>query len=441
MSFTEYMSGFGNEFATEALADVLPKGRNSPQKVAQGLYAEQLSGTPFTAPRAANRRSWLYRIRPGARHTSPYREIDPGLIRSAPLARYEGSLPIGQRCWNAPKIPAEPLTFIAGLRTITTAGDIDIQTGLAMHIALVTRSMADEYFVNIDGELLVVAQHGRLRFRTELGVIEIEPEEICVIPRGVTFKVELIDGPARAYVCENYGRAFALPELGPIGANGLANPRDFLTPVAAFEDVEAPCTLITKSGGKLYASDLDQSPLDVVAWHGNHAPYKYDLRTFCPMGTVAFDHQDPSVYTVLTSPSETAGFANIDFLVFGARWIVAEDTFRPAWYHRNFASEFMGGMSQDPDYRPQGYDAGGFNLHNQMLPHGVDSRVFEQASTVELRPQRIRGGSQFMVETRLQQHLTRYAEENDLQENYLDRWSMLPRQSPPMEQLEKLSKS
>ncbi len=288
-----YMSGFGNSFETEALPGALPIGRNSPQKLNYGLYAEQLSGSPFTAPRSTNERSWLYRIRPSVKHSGRYRKVDKGFLRSAPAARDESDLPIGQLRWGPIEIPKEKLTFISGLRTMTTAGDADTQAGMAAHLAFVTAAMENEFFFNADGELLIVAQQGRLRFFTEFGVIDIEPGEICVLPRGVVFRAEPLDGAARAYVCENYGGAFTLPDRGPIGANCLANPRDFLTPVAAYEDIERPGTMFVKWGGELFAAEIKQSPLDVVAWHGNYAPYKYDLRRFAPVNAVSFDHPGP----------------------------------------------------------------------------------------------------------------------------------------------------
>jgi homogentisate 1,2-dioxygenase len=312
---TGYMSGFGNSFETEALPGALPLGRNSPQKVNYGLYAEQLSGSPFTAPQAANQRTWLYRIRPTVRHAGRFVQIDKGRIRTAP-ERDDSQLAIGQLRWGPVPIPSEPLTFVSGLHTITTAGDAEAQAGMASHLAFVTRSMVREHFFDADGELLVVAQQNKLRFRTEFGAIEIEPGEVCVIPRGVIFRVELIDGPARAYVCENYGGTFALPDRGPIGANCLANPRDFLAPVAAYEDREEPCVLFVKWGGELFHTEVPHSPLDVVAWHGRYYPYKYDLRRFCPVGAILYDHPDPSIFTVMTSPSETPGTANVDFVIF-----------------------------------------------------------------------------------------------------------------------------
>ncbi len=426
-----YMSGFGNSFETEALPGALPIGRNSPQKINYGLYAEQLSGSPFTAPQATNERSWLYRISPSVRHAGHFTRMDNGLIRTAPV-REESELPIGQLRWGPLPMPERPVTFVTGLATITTAGDADTQVGMAAHVARVTRSMEREYFFNADGEFLVVAQDNALRFCTEFGVIEIEPGEICVIPRGVVFRVGLIGGPARAYVCENYGGGFTLPDRGPIGANCLANPRDFLTPVAHYEDEEEPSTLIVKWGGALYRTDIGQSPLDVVAWHGNYAPYKYDLRRFSPVGAISFDHPDPSIFTVLTAPSETAGTANIDFVIFPERWLVAENTFRPPWFHRNIMSEFMGLIYGVYDAKPDGFVPGGISLHNCMLPHGPDTNAFNHASNTDLKPVKLEGTMAFMFETRFPQRVTRFAGELDtLQPDYIDCWKGLGKMFDP----------
>ena len=309
-----YQSGFGNGFETEALSGALPIGRNSPQKCAYGLYAEQLSGSPFTAPRASNERSWLYRIRPTIANWGRFAKADAGLWRTAPCAEVE--IPPAPMRWDPIPLPSEGLSLIEGIRTITTAGDAGSQAGMAAHVYLATRSMEDEYFYNADGEMMFVPQQGGLRLRTEFGIIDVEPGEVAVIPRGVKFSAELPNGPVRGYLCENYGGALTLPERGPIGANCLANPRDFLTPVAAYEDRDAPSKLTVKWGGSLWVTEIAHSPLDVVAWHGNYAPYKYDLRRFSPVGPVLFDHADPSIFTVLTSPSETPGTANIDFVIF-----------------------------------------------------------------------------------------------------------------------------
>ncbi len=402
-----YMSGFGNGFETEALPGALPVGRNSPQRCAYGLYAEQLSGSPFTAPRASNERSWLYRIRPTIAHWGEMRPVEMGLWRSAPCAEVE--VPPAPLRWAPVVIPAESLTFLQGIRTITTTGDAAAMAGMAASLYLITRSMQDEVFWNADAEMLFVPQEGALRLRTEFGIIDIAPGEIAVVPRGVKFAVDLRGGPARGYLCENYGGAFTLPERGPIGANCLANPRDFLTPIAAYEDIERPHRLVVKWGGALWETELPASPLDVVAWHGNYAPYKYDLRRYSPVGPLLFDHADPSIFTVLTAPSETPGTANIDFVIFPDRWMVAEDTFRPPWYHMNVMSEFMGLIYGQYDAKPEGFKPGGFSLHNCMLPHGPDRDAFEGASAAELKPRKLEGTMAFMLETRFPQRVTRYA--------------------------------
>ncbi len=420
-----YQTGFGNGFETEAVPGALPVGRNSPQRVAYGLYAEQLSGSPFTAPRTSNERSWLYRIRPTVRHGGRFRRVDAGWWRSAPNREVE--VPIGPLRWDPVPIPDEPMTLIdGGLRTVTAAGDTDTHAGMANHLYFFTRSMRAEYFYNGDGEMLFVPQQGAVRFWTEFGIIDVEPGEIAVLPRGVKMRIELIDGPARGYVCENYGGTFTLPERGPIGANCLANPRDFLTPVAAYEQRDEPSALYVKWGGSLWRTDLGHSPLDVVAWHGNYAPYKYDLRRFSPVGPLLFDHADPSIFTVLTAPSETPGTANVDFVVFPDRWMVSENTFRPPWYHMNIMSEFMGLIYGVYDAKPQGFVPGGFSLHNCMLPHGPDTEAFEAASAADLVPTKLVGTMAFMFETRFPQRVTRYAAElPQLQDDYADCWAGL----------------
>jgi homogentisate 1,2-dioxygenase len=426
-----YLSGFGNSFETEALPGALPVGRNSPQRCAYGLYAEQLSGSPFTAPRASNTRSWLYRIRPSVAHIGRFRPVDAGLWRSAPVAE-QAALPIQPLRWDPLPIPAEGLTFLTGMRTITTCGDAGAQSGMAASIALVTRDMLAETFWNADAEMLVIPQQGGLRFATEFGVIEASPGEIVLLPRGVKFRVALRDGPARAYVCENYGGAFTLPERGPIGANCLANQRDFLSPVAAYEDVEAPHRVVVKWGGALWESEIGHSPLDVVAWHGNYAPCKYDLSRFSPVGPLLFDHADPSIFTCLTAPSETPGTANIDFVLFPERWLVAENTFRPPWYHLNIMSEFMGLILGQYDAKPQGFTPGGFSLHNCMLPHGPDATAFGQASTADLKPHKLADTMAFMWETRLAQRVTPWAAGlAQLQPDYQDCWAGLRRNFDP----------
>lgn len=421
-----YMSGFGNSFESEAVSGALPIGINSPQKCNYGLYAEQLSGTAFTMPQASNQRSWLYRIFPSVKHSGAYERVEMGYLRSAPSARDESLLPLGQLRWSPAPVPQEQLTFVQGLRTMTTAGDADTRSGMAVHYLFVTQSMVDEYFINADGELLIVTQQNGLRLVTEFGIIEVHPGEICVIPRGIAFRAELIDGPVRGYVCENYGASFTLPDRGPIGANCLANPRDFLTPSAWYEDREVRSEIYVKWGGELFRTITQRSPLDVVAWHGNYAPYKYDLRRFSPVGALLYDHPDPSIFTVLTAPSETPGTANIDFVIFPDRWMVAEKTFRPPWYHRNIMSEFMGLIYGVYDAKPQGFQPGGMSLHNSMLAHGPDVPAFEHASNADLRPEKQSGTMAFMFETRFPQRLTLYASQlPTLDKSYADCWAGL----------------
>ena len=380
-----YMPGFGNDFETEALPDALPQGRNSPQKCAYGLYAEQLSGTPFTAPRGENERTWCYRIRPSVRHVGRFSRIEMPYWATAPHVDPDVAS-LGQYRWDPVPYSDESLTFVTGMRTMTTAGDVNTQVGMAAHIYLITTSMVNEYFYSADSELLIVPQEGRLRFCTEMGVIDLDPQEVAILPRGMLFRVELIDGPARGFVCENYGAKFDLPNRGPIGANCLANPRDFKTPVAAFEDRDADSRVVIKWCGQFHETSIGHSPLDVVAWHGNYAPCKYDLKTFSPVGAILFDHPDPSIFTVLTAPSGVEGTANIDFVLFRDRWAVAEDTFRPPWYHKNIMSELMGNIHGIYDAKPEGFVPGGMSLHNMMLPHGPDGPAFEKASNEPMDP-------------------------------------------------------
>ena len=419
-SQTSYLTGFGNGFESEALPGALPIGRNSPQRCAYGLYAEQLSGSPFTAPRARNERSWLYRIRPTVRHWGRFTPIDARHWLTAPVA--PAAVALGPLRWDPLPLPAGAgLSFIEGVHTITTAGDAHAQAGMAAHVYLITRSMVDEYFYNADGELMFIPEHGALRLATEFGVIDVAPGEIAVIPRGVKFRVELHGPAARGYLCENYGAAFTLPERGPIGANCLANPRDFMTPVAAYEDREAPSRMTIKWGGTLYQGEIGQSPLDVVAWHGNYVPYKYDLKRFSPVGPVLFDHADPSIFTVMTSGSETPGTANIDFVIFPERWLVGEDTFRPPWYHMNIMSEFMGLIQGVYDAKTGGgFVPGGFSLHNTMLPHGPDMAAFEAASAAKLVPHKLENTLAFMLETRFPQRVSPFAAQSpQLQAAYM----------------------
>ncbi|MHC9085686.1 homogentisate 1,2-dioxygenase [Luteimonas sp. RIT-PG2_3] len=391
------MSGFGNTFASEAIPGTLPIGRNSPQQVAYGLYAEQLSGSAFTAPRAENRRSWLYRIRPAAMHS------EFSLLPQSRLHSDFGDAPVSpdQLRWDPLPLPEQAVDFVDGLYTMGGNGSPAAQQGVGIHLYAANRSMQGRFFYDADGELLIVPQQGRLRIATELGVLDVEPQQVAVIPRGIRFSVELPDGPSRGYVCENFGAFLRLPDLGPIGANGLANPRDFETPVAAYEDVQGAFELVAKFQGHLWRADIGHSPLDVVGWHGNHAPYRYDLRRFNAIGSISFDHPDPSIFLVLTSPTDTPGVGNVDFAIFPPRWLVAQDTFRPPWFHRNIASEFMGLVHGVYDAKADGFAPGGCSIHNCMTGHGPDAATFAKASSADLsHPDVIAGTMAFMFETR-----------------------------------------
>lgn len=419
-----YLSGFGNEHSSEAVPGALPHGRNSPQRAPLGLYAEQLSGTAFTEPRAHNRRSWLYRIRPSAAHPA-FTRMDNGAIRTAPFT--ETPDPNRLR-WNPLPEPADGTDFLAGLWTLGGNGDATQRTGMAVHLYHANSSMTDRVFSDADGELLVVPEQGGLLLRTEFGLLRTEPGEVALIPRGVRFRVELLDVTARGYVCENYGAAFQLPDLGPIGANGLANARDFRAPVAAYEDDDRSVEVVNKFCGNLWQATYDHSPLDVVAWHGNHVPYVYDLRCFNVLGSISYDHPDPSIFTVLTSPSDTPGLAGVDFVVFAPRWLVGEDTFRPPYFHRNVMSEYMGLIEGAYDAKAEGFVPGGGSLHNMMSAHGPDHDTFEKASAAELKPQKIDDGLAFMFETRWPVTATEQAAQAaHLQRGYDDVWEGLER--------------
>ncbi|MFF0396193.1 homogentisate 1,2-dioxygenase [Streptomyces sp. NPDC005248] len=427
-----HSSGFGNEHSSEAVPGALPHGRNSPQRAPLGLYAEQLSGSAFTEPRAHNRRSWLYRIRPSAAHP-PFVRIDNGAVRTAPFT--ESVADPNRLRWNPLPEPAPGTDFLAGLWTLGGNGDVTQRTGMAVHLYHANTAMTDRVFSDSDGELLIVPERGGLLLRTELGLLRTDPGHIALIPRGVRFRVELLDDSARGYVCENYGQPFTLPDLGPIGANGLANARDFLAPVAAYEDEDRPVQVINKFCGNLWSATYDHSPLDVVAWHGNHTPYVYDLHRFNVIGSISYDHPDPSIFTVLTSPSDTPGLAGVDFVVFAPRWLVGEDTFRPPYFHRNVMSEYMGLIEGAYDAKTAGkggFVPGGGSLHNMMSAHGPDRETFDRASAAELKPQKIDDGLAFMFETRWPVTATGQAATADhLQRGYDDVWQGLERNFRP----------
>lgn len=426
-----YLTGFGNHFESEAIPEALPRGQNSPQRCPYGLYAEQLNGSSFLAPRHMNQRSWLYRIRPSVLQ-GDFRPVERGHMRGKPFTEVAPSP--NQLRWDPFPFPDEPTDFVQGLITVAGNGGYGAAKGCAVHVYAANTSMTDTFFYNSDGDFLFVPEHGTLILRTEFGALNVSPGEIAVIPRGIRFQVELLDDTARGYICENYGQAFRLPELGPIGANGLANPRDFMAPTAAYEDRTGKFKLLNKFQGCMYEADLEHSPLDVVAWHGNYVPYMYDLGRFQVVNSVSFDHCDPSIFTVLTSPSEVPGTANIDFVIFPPRWSVAEKTFRPPYFHRNFMSEYMGLIFGNYEAKQEGFVPGGGSLHNCMSAHGPDAETFEKASSAELKPQKIGETLAFMFESSLVFAPTAFAMQSpQLQTNYLDCWQGLKSNFQPPE--------
>ena len=423
----QYMSGFGGHFESEAVDGALPKGRNSPQRPAFGLYAEQLSGSAFTAPRHENRRSWLYRMRPTADHR-PFNAYEGAPLFGAPPAG--AALAPNRLRWDAPAdLPADK-DFVDGLVTMLNARVAEDLEGCSVHLYRAQRSMERRVFVDADGELLIIPQQGAIELWTELGRLEVGPGDIAIIPRGLKFRVRLLDGESKGYVGENYGHPFRLPELGPIGANGLANPRDFEAPVAAYEDSDETTEVVQKYLGELWTTTLDHSPLDVVAWHGNYVPFRYDLERFNVMGTVSFDHPDPSIFTVLTSPSNVPGRANADFVIFPPRWMVAEDTFRPPWFHRNVMSEAMGLIYGAYDAKADGFAPGGLSLHNLMCGHGPDLDSWKKASAADLKPAKIENTLAFMVETCWPYRPTQFALDRS-QPDYDSAWAGFPKAKLP----------
>jgi homogentisate 1,2-dioxygenase len=428
-----YLSGFANHFESEALPSALPE-QNSPQRCPYGLYAEQISGTAFTTPRAVNRRSWLYRIRPALTHR-PFQSLEGLEGERLSSSLFDVAVTPNQLRWDPLPIPGAPTEFVDGLKSFAGTGEPHAHSGCGIHLYAANRSMTRRAFYDADGELLLVPQQGRLLLLTEFGRLQLAPLEIAVIPRGVRFRVELLDGAARGYLCENYGLPLRLPELGPIGSNGLACERDFRTPTAWYEDADGEYELLAKFGGRIWSAALDHSPFDVVAWRGNYAPYKYDLRRFNTIGSISYDHPDPSIFTVLQSPSAFAGVDELAFVIFPPRWLAMQHTFRPPWFHRNVASEFMGLIQGAYDAKADGFVPGGASLHNCMSGHGPDARSYERAMRADTsKPEHIIDTMAFMFETRSVIRPTRTALESRLlQQNYYECWQGLPKHFTPQQ--------
>jgi len=424
----QYMVGFGNEFATETLKGALPIGQNNPQKCAYGTYAEQLSGSPFTAPRTTNCRTWFYRIRPSVKHL-PFEPLEHATFTNN---WHEWKANPNQMRWSPFDLPgeADSVDFIDGMTTVAGAGDPCTKHGIAYYVYACNKSMENRCFYSSDGDMLIVPQQGTLVITTEFGVLEVPPNQIAVVQRGMKFSVA-VTGASRGYICETMGAHFQLPNLGPIGANGLANPRDFLTPVAKYEDVDCAYAVVNKFQGELFTAQQLHSPFDVVAWHGNYAPYKYDLERFMVINSVAFDHADPSIFTVLTSPTNEEGTALCDFVIFPPRWGVSDKTFRPPYFHRNCMSEFMGLIKGSYEAKKGAFSPGGASLHSMMTAHGPDAKCFEGASNAPLKPERIADGTMaFMFESALSIKTSPWAQ-SCVQQDYHTAWQTLKKHFDP----------
>ena len=299
-----YLSGFGNEFASchPEFPDALPQGQNNPQRCPYGLYAEQLSGTAFTAPREFNRRTWFYRIKPSVLH-SPFSKYPreslnldgdddeaesniSGQMKTLSVSgeekrrrKYLQSNP-NQIRWKPFALPSsqESIDFLDGLHRVAGAGNPQTRNGIAIHVYSANKSMGNKCLFNSDGDFLIVPQEGKLLVTTEFGRMTVDPalSEFCVIQQGMKFKVDL-EKASRGYILEVFDNHFFLPSLGPIGANGLANPRDFLTPTAWYEKegLSTKYSIACKFHGFIWETEQPHSPFDVIAWHGNYTPYKY----------------------------------------------------------------------------------------------------------------------------------------------------------------------
>lgn len=409
-----YLYGFGNHHQTECLDGALPKEQNAPQKCAHKLYAEQLSGTAFTRPRHVNLHSWLYREHPSVARPDykPYtQQIQQRLSPVQP--------PNAMR-WSPFPQPQQAQDFITRLTHIAS-------TSLShTYLYHCTQSMEDRYIINHDGEFLFIPYSGGLVLHTEMGKLEIKVGMIAVIPRGISFKVTLMDSDAAGYLCEHGGLPLRLPELGNMGANGLANPRHFFYPTAAVESSPGPKECISKYLGQLWVTESPYSPLNVVAWQGNYAPYGYDLSLFNTIQTVSFDHPDPSIFTVLTAESAYPGIAQLDFVIFPPRWMVAEHTFRPPYFHRNIMSELMGLIRGEYDAKSSGFGIGGISIHNCMTPHGPDYEAVQKASTQTLKPDYYADTLAFMLESCDPWKITTNAlNHSNRQQDYAECWKGL----------------
>lgn len=376
--------------------------------------------------------SWLYRIRPSVCHT-PFVPLKDGCSE---LNFRDGKTDPNQKRWSPYEsyrleVPGSPVDFVDGLHTLAyTESEGCSNSAIAIHIYLANTNMINKCFMNSDGDFLIVPQEGTLYITTEFGPMVVEPNEIVVIQQGMKFSVSSLNGEKlRGYILEVKGNHFELPYLGPIGANCLANPRDFQVPKAKIDtNLDVKHAIILKFQNELFLAEQSHSPYDVAAWFGNYTPYKYSLDKFVTVNSVSVDHPDPSIFTVLTCPSiGKPGTALADFVIFPPRWECASNTFRPPYYHRNCMTEFMGLIKGQYQAKSGKFAPGGGSLHQAMIPHGPDVECFKMASTQDTSvPKRVADGTMaFMFETCLTVKLTKWALTQNVDQDYHKCWDGL----------------
>ncbi|GLI78307.1 hypothetical protein PoHVEF18_006618 [Penicillium ochrochloron] len=393
----KYLNGFNGYHQSEAAEGVIPLVINIPQKSKYGLHTERISGSSFTAPRKDSKQTWLYRLLPSTCHEDfSLLENHPFNLKNVLNSKYQYS---PNRSTWAPAQIAKEADFLTGLQLIGGAGNPTMKEGLAYYAFTAGKSMpSNQAFYSADGDFLLAPQKGTLDIRTEMGYLRVRSNEICVVPRGIRFHVSLPAGPVRGFALELFEGHFELPELGPIGSTGLANIRDFEIPTASFDNSNVDTEIIAKFAGQVHRTVHRGSIFNVAGWSGTYYPFKYDLGKFNTIGSVSYDHTDPSIFTVLTAPSSVPGEAVVDVAVFGPRWLVMEKSYRPPYFHRNTMSEFAFVIKGGFDVTPLPPQLEGlFLLSNTMCAHGADPESWKQATEKELVPEKIPPGNLGMM--------------------------------------------
>lgn len=413
-----YLEGFGNYHHSEAFPGANPIGMNSPQKPALGLLTERISGSSFTAPRDHNLQTWLYRTVSSLSHSeyTLYGTEDSTTGHITPNSYLWPSFQTSDDDWTSQRL-------------LSSTGDANTKTGLAIRLYAISKDMQpNTVFSSLDGDMLIIPQAGgSLDIQTELGKLLVRPNEIAVIPRGVRHRITLPNGPTRGYICELFQGHFRLPELGPIGSCSLANQRDFQIPTAIYDgkleaDIAVPnrgsdWTIISRMASKLWSCTQDHTPFDVAGWHGTFYPYKYDLGRFSILGSILFDHPDPSIFTVLTAPSNREpGTSVVDFAIIPPRWNMMEDTYWPPYYHRNTMSEFSGPIVYDQAHewhKEHSFKPYGAQLNGTMTAHGPSKEVHQAARESDLKPKKVgmEGLTIFLLETECPMRVQNWAVE------------------------------